>query len=68
MSTRERPRHRDPEPVPAPEGPDGPEGGHLGEARRDGDAILAAFDAIVQRTLSGQSEAFLAGARQEGGQ
>lgn len=68
MSERERARTRD-----LQEGMDAAasgeaDGGALAQARQAGDDLLAAFDAIVRQHLSGDSVAFLAMARQEGGQ
>jgi len=68
MSERERVRTRDlQEGRDAAAGGEG-DGGPLAQARQAGDDLLATFDAIVRQRLSGDSVAFLAMARQEGGQ
>jgi hypothetical protein len=46
----------------------GPAPGSLNEVRQTGEAMLYAADDIIERTLSGDSEAFLSANRQEGGQ
>jgi hypothetical protein len=43
-------------------------GGHLEALRQQATAFLAAGNAIINATLSGNSEAFLAANRQQGGQ
>jgi len=63
--TQERERRRDDDPAPAGS-PTGP--GELDSARREGIDLLAAGDAAIQHTLSGDSEAWLRANRQEGGQ
>jgi hypothetical protein len=42
--------------------------GQLRQRRQAGEDLLAAGDAIINRSLSGNSEAFLAANRQQGGQ
>jgi hypothetical protein len=63
--TQERERHRHDDSA-APGGPAEP--GELESARREGSDLLAAGDAAIQQTLSGNSEAWLRANRQEGGQ
>jgi hypothetical protein len=46
----------------------GPAGGDLSRTRQAGEAFLRAGDEAIRRALSGNSEAFLAAARQQGGQ
>jgi len=49
--------------------PPGPSGGSpLTLRRQAGEDLLAAGEAIINRALSGNSEAFLAANRQQGGQ
>jgi len=45
-----------------------PPGGQLDAIRQTGERLLAAADDVIQRTLSGDSTAFLRASRQEGGQ
>ena len=63
--TQERERRRDDDPAAAGS-PTGP--GELEAARREGSDLLAAGDAAIQHTLSGDSEAWLRANRQEGGE
>lgn len=62
-------RNRDErEPQQHEQQPEVPAGGNLSELRLAGEELLAAgFDAI-SKTLSGDSEAFLASTKQQGGQ
>jgi len=46
----------------------GPAPGSLNELRLAGEALLDAADDAIERTLSGDSEAFLSSNRQEGGE
>lgn len=50
-----------PEPAPA-------EAGNLNEIRASADSLLSAGDDAINRALSGNSEAFLAATRQQGGE
>ncbi|HXI54318.1 MAG TPA: hypothetical protein VNH84_22550 [Candidatus Saccharimonadales bacterium] len=70
MTSRERERERERHaPQPTPEaGPAGPDGGNLDALSAEGAAFLAAGAQIVNAALSGNSEAFLAANRQQGGQ
>ena len=55
--------NRPPEPQPGGPGPSG-----LNELRRQAAALHAAADAAIKNALSGNSQAFNASMRQEGGQ
>ena len=55
--------NRQPEPLPGGAG-----GGNLNELRRQAAALHAAADAAIKNALSGNSQAFNASMRQEGGQ
>jgi hypothetical protein len=46
----------------------GPAPGSLSALRQTGEAMLDAADDVIERTLSGDSEAFLSANRQEGGE
>jgi hypothetical protein len=47
---------------------DGPDGANLNAIRKTAAGMLAAADDAISRVLSGDSQAFNAAARQEGGQ
>jgi hypothetical protein len=67
MNQRERPNHDNPSsPAPGPAG--GPSGANLNAIRQAAAGMLAAADDSIGRVLSGDSQAFNAAARQEGGQ
>jgi hypothetical protein len=67
MNQRERPSHdNQPPPTTAPAG--GPDGASLNAIRQTASAMLSAADDAISRVLSGDSQAFNAAARQEGGQ
>ena len=67
MNQRERQNH-DHQP-PAPSGPGAnPGGANLSAIRQSAAGMLAAADDAISRVLSGDSQAFNAAARQEGGQ
>lgn len=65
MKSRERSRSKD-QPQESASGPRPP--GPLEELRKVGDDLLAAGDEAIRRALSGNSKAFLAANRQEGGE
>lgn len=48
--------------------PENPSGGNLEQLRLAGEELLAAGADAISRTLSGDSEAFLASTKQQGGQ
>jgi len=67
MNQRERPQHENPfSAAPGPAG--GPDGANLNAIRQTAAGMLAAADEAISRVLSGNSQAFNAAARQEGGQ
>jgi len=67
MNQRERPNH---ERQPSESGGAGanPDGANLNAIRQTAASILAAADDAISRVLSGDSQAFNAAARQQGGQ
>ena len=66
MNQRERPNdHRPPSPLEPGSSPDG---ANLNAIRQTAAGMLAAADDAISRVLSGDSQAFNAAARQEGGQ
>jgi len=67
MQFRER-RSEDRDQRQAPSVPGGPEGGNLNQMRQTGESFFQAADDTITRALSGDSQAFLNAARQEGGQ
>jgi hypothetical protein len=67
MNQSERPYHDNQSPAgPGPAG--GPDGANLNAIRQTAAGMLAAADDAISRVLSGDSQAFNAAARQEGGQ
>jgi hypothetical protein len=67
MNQRERPHHDNQS--SATSGPEsGPNGANLNAIRQTAASMLAAADDAISRVLSGDSQAFNAAARQEGGQ
>ncbi len=67
MELRQRPYQ--PETPPAPrDGPASPEGAGLDAMRQQAATLLATGSDIIKNALSGNSEAFLAANRQQGGQ
>jgi hypothetical protein len=67
MDQRERPHHE--HQASATPGPsDAPDGANLNAIRQTAAGMLAAADDAISRVLSGDSQAFNAAARQEGGQ
>ena len=67
MNQRERPNHDNQSPAtPGPAG--SPSGANLHVIRQAAGGMLDAADAAISRVLSGDSQAFNAAARQEGGQ
>lgn len=67
MLTRERPNQGREQPRQGPP-QGGPGDGNLDGLRQAGEELWAAGDDAINRALSGNSEAFLAATRQEGGQ
>jgi hypothetical protein len=67
MNQCERPKHDD-QPLAAAGPAGGPDGANLNAIRQSAAGMLAAADAAISRVLSGDSQAFNAAARQEGGQ
>lgn len=67
MDQRER-THQDTTPLPAPAPAGGAPETDLNAIRQAGAAMLAAADEAISRVLSGDSPAFNASVRQEGGQ
>ena len=67
MNQRERPNHDQQQPAPAGSTGD-PSGANLNAIRQTAAGLLAAADDAITRVLSGDSQAFNAAARQEGGQ
>ena len=69
MSSGEELRTR---PAPTRQGGDGggpaAAGGNLDQLRTEGERLLAAGDAAIDRVLSGNSEEFLRSSRQHGGE
>ena len=61
-------RTREYERRPQHGGPGIPGGDGLSALREEGDRMLAASDAAIERTLSGNPEGFLLANRQHGGQ
>jgi hypothetical protein len=67
MNQLERPNpENQSSPAPGPAG--GPDGTNLNAIRQTAAGMLAAADDAISRVLSGDSQAFNAAARQEGGQ
>jgi len=67
MNQRERTNDDAPQPPPAESTGGAPEA-NLNAMRQAGAAMIAAADDAIQRVLSGDSQAFNAAVRQEGGQ
>ena len=67
MNQRERPNHEQ-QPPQAAGSAGGPAGANLTALRQTAAGMLAAADDAISRVLSGDSQAFNAAARQEGGQ
>ncbi len=67
MNQRERQHHDQQPPAPAGTGAN-PGGANLAAIRQSAAGMLAAADDAISRVLSGDSQAFNAAARQEGGQ
>ena len=67
MNQRERQNHDSQPPEPSEPGAN-PDGADLSNIRQTASGILAAADDAISRVLSGDSQAFNAAARQEGGQ
>jgi len=67
MNQRERP-NREQRPSATPEPAGSADGASLNAIRQTAAAMLTAADDAISRVLSGDSQAFNAAARQEGGQ
>ena len=67
MNQRERPNHEHQPPDPSGSGAN-PGGANLNAIRQTAAGMLAAADDAITRVLSGDSQAFNAAARQQGGQ
>jgi hypothetical protein len=61
-------RNREPEQQQTPAAENPPAGGNLSQLRLAGEELLAAGADAISRTLSADSEAFLAATKQQGGQ
>lgn len=69
MNTRlNQPIEREPGPGDGDHAGDDAGAGQLRQQRQAGEELLAAGDEIINRALSGNSQAFLAANRQQGGQ
>jgi|GEM_PF-1357871 len=67
MNQRERPHDENQRPAPAGSGAN-PGGANLNAIRQTAAGMLAAADDAITRVLSGDSQAFNAAAKQQGGQ